>query len=255
MEQALLDIAEALRYPVLILALAALAWVLVEIGAFGVELLRRRKRDFGRLSQAAAHARAALQFGDRETARGWLAWVATSAPMAQVMNTLVEVWGHPGAEDRMAKALADFDFRSMKRLERTRFLVRAGPALGLMGTLIPLSPALAALGEGDVRELSEGLRVAFGITVIGILIGMLAFGLSLIRNRIYGQDHSDLEYVAAVLTEATPAAATNGSAPHVPGSPRSQGEVALAAQPPAHVPPDAAGQAPPTEGPPIQTAG
>ena len=29
-------------------------------------------------------------------------------------------------------------------------LVRAGPALGLMGTLIPLSPALTGLARGDV---------------------------------------------------------------------------------------------------------
>ncbi len=43
----------------------------------------------------------------------------------------------------MNKALADFDFGSLRRLERTRILVRVGPALGLMGTLIPLSPALA----------------------------------------------------------------------------------------------------------------
>ena len=47
-------------------------------------------------------------------------------------------------DDRIAKALADFDYASLRRLERTRMLVRAGPALGLMGTLIPLAPALAA---------------------------------------------------------------------------------------------------------------
>ena len=41
-----------------------------------------------------------------------------------------------GAEDRTAKALADFDYASLRRLERTRLLVRAGPALGLMGMLI-----------------------------------------------------------------------------------------------------------------------
>ena len=52
----------------------------------------------------------------------------------------------------MAKSLADYDFGAMRRLERTRLLVRAGPALGLMGTLIPLSPALAGLAGGDVRR-------------------------------------------------------------------------------------------------------
>jgi biopolymer transport protein ExbB/TolQ len=73
-----------------------------------------------------------------------------------------------------------------------------------MGTLIPLSPALAALGDGDVEVLAEGLRVAFGVTVVGILVGMVAFGLSLVRDRLYAQDHSDLEYVAAVLFDQPP---------------------------------------------------
>ena len=101
----------------------------------------------------------------------------------------------------MAKALADFDYASLRRLERTRLLVRAGPALGLMGTLIPLSPALAGLAEGNVTELSENLRLAFSITVLGLLVGLIGFAISLVRDRLYGQDLSDLEFVAATLRE------------------------------------------------------
>src|ERR671916_294788 len=103
------------------------------------------------------------------------------------------------ADDRIAKALADFDYASVRRLERTRILVRVGPALGLMGTLIPLSPALAGLAEGDVETLSDNLRVASSVTVAGLLIGAIAYGISLVRDRLYGQDFSDLEYVAAAL--------------------------------------------------------
>jgi biopolymer transport protein ExbB/TolQ len=72
-----------------------------------------------------------------------------------------------------------------------------------MGTLIPLSPALDGLARGNVHELSQDLRVAFSVTVLGLLIGGLAFGVTLYRDRIYGQDLSDLEYVAAVLTDDT----------------------------------------------------
>ena len=78
-------------------------------------------------------------------------------------------------------------------------LVRFGPALGLMGTLIPLSPALDGLAKGDVQQLSENLRVAFSVTVLGLLIGAVAFSISLVRDRLYAQDLSDLEYVAAAL--------------------------------------------------------
>jgi biopolymer transport protein ExbB/TolQ len=202
------ELAEALRVPVLVLTLLALAAVLLELGSFIVELLRRRRRDFIRLRSVADEARTALiERGDQASARESLAQVAWSAGMGRVLAFLVGQFGRPDGEALMAKSLADYDFGAMRRLERTRLLVRAGPALGLMGTLIPLSPALAGLAQGDVMELSENLRVAFSVTVLGLLIGAIAFGISLVRDRLYGQDLSDLEFVANRLTAPIPAAA------------------------------------------------
>jgi biopolymer transport protein ExbB/TolQ len=200
-EQIIFDIAAALRVPVLVLVLAALALVLVEAGAFVIELARRRRRDTARLEQAANGARAALARGDLAAAQGALWQVAWSGAMAATLALIAARARDARAEDRIAKALADFDYASLRRLERTRMLVRAGPALGLMGTLIPLSPALAALAEGDVAELSSNLRLAFSITVLGLLIGLIAFAISLTRDRLYGHDLSDLEFVAATLRE------------------------------------------------------
>jgi biopolymer transport protein ExbB/TolQ len=199
LEQIIFDVAEALRYPVLALAVAALALVLVEAGAFAVEVVRRRRRDIARLERVAQTARAALEGGDVPAARLALRQVAWSGSMAATLELIADRVRASGGGDRVAKALADFDFVSLRRLERTRVLVRAGPALGLMGTLIPLAPALAGLAEGDVAQLSRNLRVAFSVTVLGLLIGAIAFGISLVRDRLYGQDLSDLEFVAATL--------------------------------------------------------
>jgi biopolymer transport protein ExbB/TolQ len=198
-EQLIFDVAEALRYPVLGLALASLAFVLVEAGAFAVEVVRRRRRDTVRLERVAETARAALEGGDVPAARRALAQIAWSGPMAATLELIADRVRGAGGADRVAKALADFDFASLRRLERTRVLVRAGPALGLMGTLIPLAPALAGLAEGDVAELSRNLRVAFSVTVLGLVVGAVAFAISLVRDRLYGQDLSDLEFVAATL--------------------------------------------------------
>ena len=199
-EQLIFDVAGALRYPVLILALASLALVLVEAGAFAVELVRRRRRDTARLERVAETARTALHDGDVPGARRALMQIAWSGAMAATLDLIAErVRGGGGGPDRVAKALADFDFASLRRLERTRVLVRAGPALGLMGTLIPLAPALAGLADGDVAQLSRNLRVAFSVTVLGLVVGAVAFAISLVRDRIYGQDLSDLEFVAATL--------------------------------------------------------
>ena len=198
-ENVLFDVAEALRIPVLAAALLALALVLFELGGLVAELIRRRGRNRVRLDQAIASAGAALSAGDSGRAYLELGKVANSRAMRGVLGSVVEHRSTANGSDRIAKDLAEFDYGSIRRLERTRILVRVGPALGLMGTLIPLAPALAGLAEGDIETLSENLRVAFSVTVAGLLIGAIAYGISIVRDRLYGQDFSDLEYIATAL--------------------------------------------------------
>jgi biopolymer transport protein ExbB/TolQ len=199
-EEVLFHIANALRVPVFIAAGVALAFLLFDLGAFFVELARRgRGGRLGEVELASTSARNALGEGDAASAERALLPLASSAQMADTLAELVANHGQPGSSDRRAKALADFDLSSLRKLERSRMLVRFGPALGLMGTLIPLSPALDGLAKGDVTKLSENLRVAFSVTVLGLLIGAVAFAISLVRDRLYAQDLSDLEFVASVL--------------------------------------------------------
>jgi biopolymer transport protein ExbB/TolQ len=203
---AIFAVAKALEVPVIVAALLALAAVVVELGAYLVEAWARRRRTFPGLAATAAEARRQLDAGDREAAAGTLSGVAWSAGMATALDAFAAHSARPGADTRLAKELAEFDFGRQRRLARTRLLVRIGPALGLMGTLIPLSPALEGLADGNIRALTDNLRVAFSVTVLGLLIGAVAFALSLGRDRMYGQDYSDLEYVAAVLTDPIPPA-------------------------------------------------
>jgi biopolymer transport protein ExbB/TolQ len=202
-ENLLYDVSEALRVPVLVLALLALVVVIVEVGALLVELRRRRARSLWHLEEAVEAARAQLAAGHRDGALAALLPIAWNSEMAAALQGVLEQCGRPDAEARIAKRLAEYDYRSLRRLERTRILVRMGPALGLMGTLIPLSPALAGLADGDVATLTENLRVAFSVTVAGLLIGAIAFAISLVRDRLYAQDYSDVEYVAATLIAPT----------------------------------------------------
>lgn len=199
-EEFLFTIVDALRVPVLLAVLAALLVTLFDLGAFFMELARRRRREApDELKIASKAARRALEQGNVPGAAQELLPSASSAEMAAALTQLVEQRGAADASDRMAKILADFDLGSLRKLERSRMLVRFGPALGLMGTLIPLSPALEGLAEGDVAQLSENLRAAFSVTVLGLLIGAVAFSISLVRDRLYAQDLSDLEYVVASL--------------------------------------------------------
>ena len=101
------------------------------------------------------------------------------------------VWGlavlRRRADAKHAEALA------RARIGRADVLARVGPMLGLMGTLIPLGPGLAALGKGNVAVLAQAVTVAFDTTVMGLLIGVLAFVVSRLRRRWYEELLDTLE--------------------------------------------------------------
>ncbi len=207
-DQAIFHVASALEVPVLILALLALALVIYELGSYLVELRNRRRRRFATLRHGAEQARKDLLEGNRPAAAAAVHGIARSPAMAATLAFIVENARTDGGDHQLNKALADFDFDAQRRLARTRMLVRAGPALGLMGTLIPLSPALTGLAAGNTAQLTHDLRIAFSVTVVGLLIGAVAFGLSLSRDRMYSQDLSDLQYLAAVITDPRPVGGT-----------------------------------------------
>jgi biopolymer transport protein ExbB/TolQ len=215
-DQAIFHVASALQVPVLILALIALALVVYELGSYLIELRGRRRRVFSKLSLSAVRAREALLAGDRSAAGAALRAVARSPAMASTVAFIVTHARTDGGDHQLNKALADFDFDAQRRLGRTRVLVRAGPALGLMGTLIPLSPALTGLANGNTSALSQNLRVAFSVTVVGLMVGAIAFAISLSRDRMYGQDLSDLEYIAAILSDLRPIAVPPEALPAPP---------------------------------------
>ncbi len=205
--EALAQIASALRTPVLILALLALLVCAFEAGRFCVEWLTRVRR--GRRSLQSL-ARQVVADPTRAPA------LSASAPSALAAEALGQIGralvaGEPAGVEH---ALADYELAVERRLDRTRILVRAGPALGLMGTLIPLAPGLAALGRGDVSTLAGDLRTAFAATTVGLLVGTVAFALTLTRTRMYSEDLTALERAVGGVPAA---AASNGQSPaHAP---------------------------------------
>lgn len=83
--------------------------------------------------------------------------------------------------------------RARRAIDRADLLARIGPMLGLMGTLIPLGPGLAALGNGQLDALAQAVTVAFNTTVMGLLIGILGFLLGRLRRRWYDAAMAQLE--------------------------------------------------------------
>lgn len=100
---------------------------------------------------------------------------------------------------RLQKLLQTCDEEISKRLEKTRTMVRIGPILGLMGTMIPMGPALLALTQGDINTLATSLIFAFGTTVLGLLVGGVAYVITTVRQHWYDRDINDIRYICEML--------------------------------------------------------
>jgi biopolymer transport protein ExbB/TolQ len=195
--EVLARIASSLRIPVLIIALLVLLVCAVEVGRFAIELWSRARAGRGALRSLARRLVAKPEQAGILSAR---------APSSFSRDALLEIARAilAGETEGIEYALADYELAVQRRLDHTRILVRAGPALGLMGTLIPLAPGLAALGHGEVATLATDLRTAFAATTIGLLVGTIAFALTLTRTRMYSEDLTALER-ATIPVVAPPA--------------------------------------------------
>jgi biopolymer transport protein ExbB/TolQ len=101
----------------------------------------------------------------------------------------------PTSTTVVRKLLGDLDAAVGDAVARLTFLARVGPMLGLMGTLIPLGPALTGLGSGDIQQLSANLVLAFSTTVVGLVIASAAYGMGVCRRSWYARDLDDLTYL------------------------------------------------------------
>ena len=102
---------------------------------------------------------------------------------------------HGWDETRSDKVLSDFEIEAEQPLEKSRILMRIGPMLGLMGTLIPMGPALVGLAAGDIEAMARNMQIAFSTTVIGIFLGGVGFATYSIRKRWFSEDLYNLHYI------------------------------------------------------------
>ena len=109
----------------------------------------------------------------------------------------------PKSREAMARDLIEEQEENIeKTIEKTDIITRLGPTIGLMGTLIPMGPGLAALGSGDVAALSQAIIIAFDTTVIGVGAGAIGYTISKIRRRWYEAYINNLDALADVVLES-----------------------------------------------------
>jgi biopolymer transport protein ExbB/TolQ len=189
----------ALLYPVILALLLIFGWSLALLGST-ISEYTSRKRDLLELERACSKASEMARIGRFEGAVSAVEGYRSNPRISEALRDVVSSLGGDLFDARIAKSLEDSELGMAKALEPIKIGVRVGPMLGLMGTLIPMGPALISLSQGDIQQMADSLVIAFSTTVIGLAIGGICYGVFVVRNRWYRQDLSDLEYAVEILS-------------------------------------------------------
>ena len=192
-------ISQSLTIPVLVILLIIVVISIITLGGLISEYTSRRKVPVGRIRDLIYEINSAASVDALKSVIG-----DAEIPKSQ-KKVLTEIASSSALDinsrEALARKLVEFEEEKIdQRLQKTDIITRVGPTLGLMGTLIPMGPGLAALGAGDVNTLAESLTLAFNTTIVGIGSGALCYVIGKIRSGWYDRYLSDLDALSdAVL--------------------------------------------------------
>lgn len=182
-------IASSLLYPVLLLLVALVVYIVISSGSFFAEWLERLrlvKYPPERLPRLIREGNDQNFFPHRVNS------------YLEDLRLLPDKVSQPD-EVEIENILQETSLRTWKSLDRIRMIIRIGPSLGLIGTLIPMGTGLAALGQGDMTGLSSDLVIAFTTTVVGLAVGIAAYFFYTIKRRWVEEDIKNIELATEIL--------------------------------------------------------
>ncbi len=77
----------------------------------------------------------------------------------------------------------ELDLFAHKLLEPERLASRIAPMLGLVGTMIPMGPALKSLSDGNLAQVSGSLTVAFSAVILALIAASITYWVANVRRR------------------------------------------------------------------------
>ena len=108
-----------------------------------------------------------------------------------------------GDKGKLELMLSEYEIEADKNLATSKVLTKMGPILGLMGTLIPMGPALVGLSTGDISSMAYNMQVAFATTVVGLVVSAIGFLTQMVKQRWAVKNLTILEYLADVVKQQT----------------------------------------------------
>ena len=185
-------ISQSLSIPVLIILLVIVVISIIALGGMIAEYTSRKKVPIKTIKELIYDINNAISIDSLQN-------VISNAQIPKSQKkVLLEIASseHLGNSSREALARKLFEFEEEKTTSSLRIIdviTKVGPTLGLMGTLIPMGPGLAALGSGDINTLASSLTVAFNTTIVGIGSGALCYFIGKIKAGWYDRYLSDLD--------------------------------------------------------------
>lgn len=126
-----------------------------------------------------------------------------TAESSPLLRNLSKLSAHRDDAAYCEHLLANYEVEAEKELGRPRTFVKLGPMLGLMGTLIPMGPALVGLAQGDISSMAYNMQVAFATTVVGMVIAAIGVVILQVKQRWYAREMNDLEYLYKAMSRPT----------------------------------------------------
>jgi len=193
----LYTISTALLYPVVILLIFFCLWLMVYSGSFMAEWVKRRHfRSNGPLAGCLETIQKAEHLPSE---------IGENLPfhITHYARKLEEIIKGDGLF--MEEQVEDLNQRKehslIREVDKIRLIVRIGPSLGLMGTLIPMGTGLAGLTQGNMAQLSSSLILAFTTTVVGLALGITAHLFSVVKERWVAEDMRHINLITEAMTK------------------------------------------------------
>ncbi len=172
LESLLYLLSTILLYPVILGLIVLTFWIIISLGNFSREYLERKK-----------DPNAFSNFYKK-----YLETKVSSVNENDIKNIDIII----------EKILQEEEQKLVKSLKRVSFVIRVGPSLGLMGTLIPMGIALSSLAQGDMPSMAGNMVTAFTTTIVGLAVGVIAYLISLVKEKWINDDIRAMEYQSEI---------------------------------------------------------
>ena len=111
------------------------------------------------------------------------------------------ILARPAGDTYADYMITNFENEAEKDVVTSKLLAKVGPVLGLIGTLIAMSPALTGLSQGDISKMASNMQVVFATTVVGLVVSLVGLVTLQFKQRWYAKEVNQLDYITRIRNQ------------------------------------------------------